>query len=112
MTVSHARSNHGRVVDLGLKRTERVHTLLALREHLAAAYAAYEAHGHDALASQVWHQAAQIAAEIRKLAPRIYEQRWAEWLERDAELMHGPGERRASCLICNLAHAAGLPEAG
>lgn len=114
MPVNHARLQNapGRVVDLNRRRTERVHALLALREQLAAAYAAYEAHGHDALALQMWQQNAQIEAEIRILAPRIYQQRWAEWIERDNSLVHDPDDQSPVCMICILAEAAGLPAAG
>jgi hypothetical protein len=114
MPVNHARPQNtsGRVVDLNRRRTERVHALLALREQFAAAHAAYEAHGRDAEALQMWQQAAQVESEIRKMSPRIYAQRWTEWVERDTALMHGPGERNARCMICTLAEAAGLPVAG
>lgn len=113
MTVNLARpAENGRVVDLQRRRTERVHALLALREQLAAAHAAYEAHGHDALALQMWQQTAQIESEIRKLSPRIYQQRRNEWVERDAALIHGYGERSQRCMLCTLAEAAGLPAAG
>lgn len=112
MSVKPARPAEGRVIDLQARRTARIHALLALREQFGAAYAAYEAHGHEMLALQMWQQIASVESEIRQMAPSVHARRWADWIERDAELMHGPGERRAGCVICNLNHAAGLPVAG
>jgi len=99
------RTHEAEPADLAAKRTERVIALLSLRDHLAAAAAAYEAHSLDGaldLLNQQW----EIERAIRSLAPRIYEGRWTEWLERDVALAHTPSTPHARCHICTMAGAA------
>ena len=107
MPVNHVRRHqrHDQVVDLGRRRTERVHALLALRGHLARAHAAYEAHGLEEDAVMVFIEMCQIESEIRTIAPRVYTDRWPEWAERDAELMHTADQRHPECTICKLSEA-------
>ena len=89
------------VADLGRRRTEKVLGLLQLRERLALATAEYEAHALDG-AVDVLQQQLDIEAAIRTLTPGIYESRWTEWLERDAELAHTPESPHPECGHCKL----------
>ena len=110
MPVNHhgREADAGRVVDLGRRRTERVFALINLRDHLAAAHAAYEAHGFSDDALLMFQQTCQIESEIKALAPSVYRRSWSDWVERDALLIHGPDERSPRCSICKLKHAAEL----
>jgi hypothetical protein len=104
MSANHARRHqNGRtgVADLGRRRTEKVLGLLALRERLAIATAEYEAHDLDG-AIDVLQQQLDIETAIRAHAPEIYEARWAEWLERDADLAHTVDRPHPECGHCQL----------
>lgn len=97
------RHENGRtkVGDLGRRRTQTVLGLLSLRERLAIAAAEYEAHDLDG-ALEVLQQQLDIETAIRSQAPDIYESRWTEWLERDAQLAHTPESPHAECGHCQL----------
>lgn len=104
MSANHVRRRQtGRteVADLGRRRTEKVLGLLHLRERLALAAAEYEAHDLDG-AVEVFQQQLDIETAIRTHAPDIYEARWTEWLERDAELAHTPDAPHPECGFCQL----------
>lgn len=93
------------VAEPGQRRTELVHTLMRLRERLAVAAAIYEAHSLDGandLLAQQWG----IENAIRVLAPHVYRDRWMEWLEYDASLIHTPETPSRLCHICTMAQAA------
>lgn len=44
----------------------------------------------------------QIELAIEDVAPRIYEQRWPEWVQRDAELAHDADRPHPACGICTM----------
>jgi hypothetical protein len=75
--------------------------LLHLRERLALAAAEYEAHDLDG-AVDVFQQQLDIETAIRAHAPEIHEARWAEWLQRDADLAHTPDTPHPECGHCQL----------
>ena len=75
--------------------------LLRLRERLAVVAAEYEAHDLDG-AIEVFQQQLDIEYAIRTHAPEIYESRWTEWLEREAELSHTPENPHPECGHCQL----------
>lgn len=92
-------------MNLNTGRTERVVTLLALRDYLSTAAAVYEAHdldGADDICIEQWG----IESAIRALAPHVYEERWTDWLERDVEFAHTPGQPHPRCHICTMNQAA------
>jgi hypothetical protein len=97
------RHDNGRtkVADLSRRRTEKVLGLLHLPEPLAIAAAEYEAHDLDG-ALEVFQQQLDTENAIRTHAPDIYESRWTQWLERDAELAHTPDAPHAECGYCQL----------
>lgn len=108
MSVNNARRRQTTVlhrVATGPQRDRQIHTLIALRDQLAAAAAAHEAHGLDGeldLLQQQWH----IEEAIRQIAPTIYARRWTDWLEYDAALAHRSGDNHPRCYICSMAQAA------
>jgi hypothetical protein len=89
------------IADLGRRRTEKVLGLLHLRERLALAAAEFEAHDLDG-AAEVFQQQLDIESAIKVHAPGGYEARWAEWLERDAQLAHTPDAPHPECGHCQL----------
>ena len=104
MSANHARrhrTGRSEVVDLGRRRTERVLGLIALRDRLAAAAAEYEAHDLDGTIDML-QQVYEIESAIRSMAPRIYQERWTEWVEKDSKLSHDPSEPHPSCSVCKL----------
>jgi hypothetical protein len=95
------RSGEAEVANLGRRHTQKVLSLISLRERLAIAASEYDAHDLDEADDtlvQVW----EIEAAIRDIAPGIYEPRWPRWAERDAELMHTPERPHAECSICKM----------
>jgi hypothetical protein len=110
MSVNHVRrhrTHEADTADLGRKRTERVCALLNLTDHLAAAHAAYEAHEVDG-ALEMFQQMLEVERMIRMFAPRIYAERWTEWVQRDMQLAHAADEPHPRCSICNMAEAGPL----
>jgi hypothetical protein len=93
------------VAELGQRRTEFVHTLMRLRERLAIAAATYEAHSLDG-ANGMLEQQGSIENAIRVLVPDVYRDRWMEWLEYDASLIHTPESPSRLCHLCTMAQAA------
>lgn len=78
--------------------------LMRLRERLAVAAATYEAHDLDG-ASNMLEQQWSIENAIRVLAPHVYRDRWTDWLEYDASLIHTPETPSDRCHICGLDQA-------
>ena len=110
MSVNHVRrhtSHRHQPADLARRRTERVTALLALRDHLANAHAAYEAHGLDEALS-IYQQMLEIEQSIKIFAPRVFEQRWSDWVQRDAQLQHDEQHPHAKCRICTMRQVARL----
>lgn len=104
MSANNARrheTGRSQVIDLGRRRTEKVLGLLHLRERLAIAAAEYEAHDLEG-AIEVFQQQLDIESAIRAHAPDLYEARWTEWLERDAQLAHAPESPHPECGHCQL----------
>ena len=95
------RTGRTEVGDLGRRRTEKVLGLLHLRERLARAAAEYEAHDLEG-STEVFQQQLDIESAIRVHAPDVYEVRWTEWLERDAQLAHTPDAPHPECGHCQL----------
>lgn len=104
MSANHARrhrTGHAEVNDLGRRRTEKVLGLIALRDRLAIAAVQFEAHDlEDAM--DMLQQQLQIESTIRSIAPRIYEERWTEWVERDLALAHTVDRPHPECGICKM----------
>lgn len=104
MSANNARrheTGRSQVIDLGRRRTEKVLGLLHLRERLALAAAEYEAHDLEG-AIEVFQQQLDIESAIRTHAPDLYEARWTEWLERDAQLAHTGETPSTECGYCQL----------
>jgi hypothetical protein len=95
------KTGRNQVADLSRRRTEKVLGLLNLRERLARAAAEYEAHDLDG-AGEVFQQQLDIETAIRTHASDLYESRWTEWLERDAQLSHTPEYPHPECGYCQL----------
>lgn len=89
----------------GQRRTELVNTLMRLRERLAVVAATYEAHHLDGTNDILEHQWS-IENAIRVLAPHVYRDRWTDWIEYDAGLIHTPETPSPRCYLCAMAQAA------
>lgn len=108
MSVNHVRrhtSHRHQPADLARRRTERVTALLALRDHLAATHAAYEAHGIDEALS-IYQLVLEIEQSIKNFAPRIFEQRWSDWVQQDSQLQHDEQHPHERCHICTMNRTA------
>lgn len=79
--------------------------LLGLRDRLACAIAAYEAHGIDG-ADALLSVRVSVETAIRQIAPHIYTENWTTWMNDELELCHSPQTPSDRCFLCVMKAAA------
>jgi hypothetical protein len=101
-TLTDEENDNRQVVRLGSRRSRRrLERLLELRGKLAELSGERRSHALDD-ALDTFGQQMAVEQAIQDEFPEVFDERFSDWMRRDAELEHEPGVLASTCGICRV----------